>query len=176
MLLVGAVVGAVVARSLRPVADPAGSADVTATSAPADDRVTVTTEPMVVPTAPPFPAGCTAPTLAGPDVDGDGCPEAVTLTDRVATVGTASVELGQDGDLVTLADPDCDGVVTPILYRPSTGEVFVFPRWSLAEPMQVDATALVPGGRSIAATGGQCGPVTVTDADGAETIVAGPGT
>ena len=96
---------------------------------------------------------------------------AVTLDGRVATVGTIEVELGQEGDLVVVADPDCDGVATPVLLRPATGEVFVFDRWSLDEPIEVPATVTVPDAVTIAEPTDPCGAVTVTDADGAALTV-----
>jgi len=34
--------------------------------------------------------------------------------------------LGRDGDVAMLGDWDCDGRATPALYRPATGEVFLF--------------------------------------------------
>ncbi len=175
VLVIGAILGVVVARAVDPFSSDPTSAvdDQSLGTTPISDSTPDTSAD--VPTPPTFPAKCDVPPLPGPDLDGDGCPEPVTLADRVATVGTVSVELGQDGDLVTLADPDCDGVVTPVVYRPSSGEVFVFSQWSLDQPSEVPSTAVVPDGRSISTRAGQCGAVTVTTADGAETVVAGPG-
>ena len=173
VLVIGAVLGVVIARAVRPF-----GGDDTSSTDQSLSTTTAATSPetsATLPTPPTFPARCDVPALPGPDLDGDGCPEPVTLADRTATVGTISVELGRDGDLVTLADTDCDGVVTPVVYRPSTGEVFVFPRWSLDQPFEINATAVVPDGRSISTRAGRCGPVTVTTADGTETVVAGPG-
>ncbi len=175
VLVIGAVLGVVVARAVRPFGgDPSSVVDGQSpgTTASSDSSTDTT---VAVPVPPTFPARCDVPALPGPDLDGDGCPEPITLTDRTATVGAIAVELGRDGDLVTLADPDCDGVMTPVVYRPSSGEVFVFPRWSLDQPSEVQSTAVVPDGRSISARGGRCGPVVVTTADGTETVVAGPG-
>lgn len=106
----------------------------------------------------------------GPDVDGDGCPEAVVLEDRTATVGTVTVEVGQDGDLVALGDWSCTGIATPAVLRPGTGEVFVFTGWSLDEPVEVDAAAVVPGATGIAAGPGECPSPVVATPDGTRTL------
>jgi len=117
-----------------------------------------------------WPASCDLPSPAGPDVDGDGCPEPVELDGRTATVGTVTVALGQEGDAVALGDWDCDGTATPALLRPETGEVFVFPRWSLDEPLEVPSTAVVPDATQIRAGEGDCPPLLVSGSDGERTI------
>jgi hypothetical protein len=47
--------------------------------------------------------------------------------------GVAHYGLGQPGDEVELGDWDCDGVVTPLLRRPSTGEAWRYDGWPTAE-------------------------------------------
>lgn len=117
-------------------------------------------------TPPTWPDRCDLPDPTGPDVDGDGCPEAIELDGRTAVVGPASVTLGEDGDLVALGDWDCDGVATPGLLRPDTGEVFLFPRWSFEEVLEVDATEVVPGATSLRAAPGACPALLVGTPDG----------
>lgn len=179
VLAVGVVGGIAGARAVRPLgSDPVSAADPVADPAPADptdgdetsDAPTPpsTTEAPAVP--PPWPAGCELPDPAGPDVDGDGCPEAVELDGRSARVGTVTVELGQDGDVVALGDWTCAGVATPALLRPSTGEVFVFPEWSLDEPLEVDAVTVVPGATDITAGPGACPAPVVATPDGERTV------
>lgn len=174
VLAIGVVGGVAGARAVRPLgSDPVAAAD---TTAPATDvEATTTTRPPAAPTTtttPParWPEGCELPVPTGPDVDGDGCPEAVVLEDRTATVGTVTVEVGQDGDLVALGDWSCTGIATPAVLRPGTGEVFVFTGWSLDEPVEVDAAAVVPGATGIAAGPGECPSPVVATPDGTRTL------
>lgn len=98
------------------------------------DPVTTVTTPATTVTAPvttvtaPAPCGDPAPTddhvLA--DLDGDGCSEALTLTDGVLTTPAGTYRLGRPGDMLVAGDWDGDGVWTPGLYRPATGEAFLF--------------------------------------------------
>jgi hypothetical protein len=119
-----------------------------------------------------YPSGCSVPDVPGPDVDGDTCPEPIELQERTATVGTVRIELGEPGDVVAVADSDCDGVATPVVLRPTTGEVFVFPRWSLREPIEVEAATVVPGGDALDVVDGTCPSVVVTG-DGVRQVVTG---
>jgi tRNA A-37 threonylcarbamoyl transferase component Bud32 len=179
VLAVGVVGGIAGARAVRPLgSDPVSAADPATDAAPAGtaddgDRSAApaaphTTEAPAVPPA--WPAGCDVPEPTGPDVDGDGCPEAIDLEGRSARVGTVAIELGQDGDIVTLADWTCAGVATPALLRPTTGEVFVFPEWSLDEPLEVDALTLVVGATDITAGPGRCPSPVVTTPEGEHTV------
>ena len=170
VLVIGAVAGAVIAQAVRPF----GSAEVAsspATVAPpttSDDTQDDDADPPT--TTPP---GCPVPDVAGPDVNGDDCPDPVQLDDRVATVGTVRVELGRPGDAVVVADSDCDGVATPAVLRPDTGEVFLFSTWELDEPTEVGPATVVPGASEIRTTGGACPEVVVTGAEGLREVVAG---
>lgn len=77
---------------------------------------------------PPPPCGgvAAAPTEVLADLDGDGCSEVMGLADGVLTTATASYRLGRDGDVLVAGDWDGDGTWTPGLYRPATGEAFLF--------------------------------------------------
>jgi len=64
------------------------------------------------------------------DLDGDGCPDesswdGLLLVTRLSTDPgrRRAFRVGQVGDRVVLGDWDCDGVASPALYRPDTGEV-----------------------------------------------------
>lgn len=158
VLVFGTVIGATVARSAHPFgSDPLGQLP-TPTMLPS--AATTTTEPHRVSTT------CTMPGPAGPDVDGDGCPDAVVVEGRLATIGDRHVEIGVDGDVVALGDWDCDGIDTPALLRPATGEVFVFPSWALDEPVTVDHVIVVPGALGLETTGAACPQPVVVGADG----------
>lgn len=165
-LVVGAVGGVAGARAVRPLgSDPVSASDATATAD--ESAMTVPPPTSTVPADPEaaWPAACTIPEPTGPDVDGDGCPEAITLDGRSATVGSVTVELGQDGDVVALGDWHCAGIATPALLRPSTGEVFVFPEWSLDEVVEVRAVGAFPGATDITTGPGECpAPVLATPA------------
>ncbi len=61
-------------------------------------------------------------------------------------VGGARFHLGRDGDQVVLGDWDDDGVTSPALLRPSTGEVFVFEQWpSPSHPLTNPPVTVVAG-------------------------------
>jgi hypothetical protein len=68
------------------------------------------------------------------DLDRDGCAESVRW---ISSRGEMTVDghppstwfLGRPGDQLVLGDWDCDGLVTPGLHRPSTGESFRFDDW-----------------------------------------------
>jgi hypothetical protein len=75
------------------------------------------------------------------DVDGDGCPDAVSVTGNVVawnglrfSVGPPRSPAGDGdgdahGDVVLVGDWDCDGVATVAVWRPAAGVVFVFEGW-----------------------------------------------
>ncbi len=101
----------------------------------------------------PAPAGCspTSPT-AGPDLDGDGCPDSVEIDGTRVTVAGVSFEVGEQGDRVEVADWNCDGQPTAAIVRPGTGEIVVFSRWVAAEePVTVTPATVVPGAVSLVA-------------------------
>lgn len=175
VLIVGAVAGSVIARAVDPFGadSAAASADATATTTTvADADADADADAGGGPTdPPPPPVGCDPVDLPGPAGD-DGCPLPITLDDRTATVGDVAVELGQEGDLVVVVDSDCDGIATPVLLRPATGEVFDFPGWSLDEAIEIVATTVVADGVSIDASDDPCPQVLVTGQDGSTTVVA----
>ena len=165
VLALGAVAGSIVARAV----DPFGAGTASADESPAVTTVPDDAAPRTPPTQPP---GCDSPALAGPDADGDGCLDSIALEGRTATVGNIEIELGDQGDLVVLADSNCDGIATPVLLRPDTGEVFVFEAWALDDPVEVEAALAVPGAASIEASDDPCPTVSVIDDDGVDHVVA----
>lgn len=177
VLIGGIVAGSAIARAVKPfgATETADQASLTADADGGSDEQDPSTSSIPTTsraTPPPVPDGCAAPPFPGPDVDDDGCPDPVTLDGRVAQVGSVRVELGDAGDLVALGDPDCDGVATPALLRPSTGEVFVFRTWSLSDPIEAEATTVVVGADAISSPG-PCRPFVVTDAGGGRTQIDG---
>jgi hypothetical protein len=171
VLAIGVVGGVAGARAVRPLgSDPVSATDATTTTTTASGQTTSSTSTTAAPAAGPWPDRCTLPEPVGPDVDGDGCPDEVVLDGRTAQIGTVAVELGQDGDLVALGDWRCDGIATPALLRPDTGEVFVFPEWRLDEPVEVEALATVPGATAITASSGECPSPVLSTPDGSRTV------
>lgn len=174
VLAVGLVGGVAGARAVRPLgSDPVSAADLAPTSQVPDattsaptgaDRGSGSAAPVT------WPERCEVPEPTGPDVDGDGCPEPVALDGRTARVGTVTVEIGQDGDVVALGDWACAGIATPAVLRPSTGEVFVFTEWSLDDPVEIEAVSVVAAATDIAAGPGDCPSPVVDTPDGARTV------
>lgn len=163
LVVVGVVLGSIIARAV----DPFGADSASASGGP-DAATTPTAAETSQPSPPPLPEDCAGVPLPGPDVDDDGCPEEITLDGRVARVGDVEVELGQEGDLVSFADTDCDGIVTPVLLRPDTGEIFAFPEWSLREPLEVSALGVVDDAVDIGRGPEPCSPAVVTDGSGTD--------
>ncbi len=98
-------------------------------------------------------------TITDLDINADGCFEHV----RIGTFGTAAQPaiatdthrwlVGQPGDTVIVGDWSCDGIATPAIVRPSSGEVFFFAVWPYTSPAaQPTFKAHVPTGASAAAS------------------------
>lgn len=88
-------------------------------------------------------------------------------------VGGVRYRLGQPGDEVLIDDWDCDGSATPALLRPSTGEVFVFPRWITEGEQRVAAVLTVAGASDLvsAAPDGGCPTLSVRTRHGSRVPV-----
>lgn len=72
---------------------------------------------------------------ARPSMAGTPAPDAsrvVAGSQPVVEHGGHRYGLGRGGDVALVGDWDCDGAPTPALYRPSTGEAFVFGAWATA--------------------------------------------
>lgn len=108
--------------------------------------------PEVVTLAATRPAGAGCEPVGSPlraDLDGDGCDTAVSWRGNVAEAAGVRYHLGRPGDVLLLGDWDCDRRDTPALYRPVTGQVFIFPAWADQGP----ALAGTDAGRHPAAGG-----------------------
>ena len=99
--------------------------------------------------------GVTSPSgdvLVG-DTDGDGCDEAVVREGNMLVRDEVRYALGEGGDVPVLGDWDCDGVDTPGVVRPSTGQAFLFDGWAAdGEELPAVKTVAAPGGE-LPATG-----------------------
>jgi hypothetical protein len=107
------------------------------------------------------------------DLDGSGCTTVVVWSATLAEArvpqpdGEARYLLGRPGDAMLLGDWDCDGTDTPALYRPSTGEVFLFDGWAGGElPVSSDRP------RQTRTAGGAA---TVTSDDGCDRVEVAEG-
>jgi hypothetical protein len=118
-------------------------------------------------------AGCVAVPAPAADVDGDGCPEALAVEGHAVSAGEARWTLGEPGDLVAIGDWDCDGVASPALLRPATGDVFVFPTWAPeGAPATVVAVRSVAGAAALRAEPAPDGcDALVVDVTGGEPVV-----
>lgn len=118
---------------------------------------------------PPVPTGRAA------DVDGDGCEEPIQVSAGVVEVAGDRWQIGEPTDLAVVADWDCDGAATPVVIRPATGEVWLFPTWAgptegvvghavgrVRDP--VDASA-------VDADGDGCPELAVIDVNGVEQVL-----
>lgn len=76
-----------------------------------------------------------------------------------------SFRIGQPGDVLLLGDWDCDGSRTAALYRPSTGEVFIFDTWPSDGPLSSGWPE---------PSGVRHGLATVSDRSGCDRVVVSP--
>jgi hypothetical protein len=87
--------------------------------------------------------------------------ELTVVTDE----GPVRYRIGAPGDALVVGDWDCDGVETPGLYRPATGETFLFDDWARDEAVSATpGPVLEPGGDAAVRTEGGCDHVAVSDA------------
>jgi hypothetical protein len=98
---------------------------------------------------PPVPQG--GAVLVG-DVDGDGCDTAALWDGKVLLVEVEPdqparrYQVGKPGDQLFLGDWDCDGTDTLGLYRPRTGERFLFGSWPVGTPLAAESVPGAPTG------------------------------
>lgn len=116
--------------------------------------------------APPCPAvGSTTP-----DLDRDGCGDAILVDGHELTVDGTTLRAGRTGDRVAVAPLHCGGEPVVVLLRPSTGEVFAFD--DLPSPDRPTPAVLVdtvPGAVAIdTGVTGRCSRAAVRRADGVE--------
>ena len=117
--------------------------------------------------------GVTTTSIRPPDdpprCPGQDCPTDGEIVGNLIRRGDHWFEAGRSGDHVSLGDWDCDGVDTPAVVRPSTGEVFVFDHWATPrKPTTVAPVAVVPKAMSLetVTTASGCAPPRVRLADG----------
>lgn len=148
------------------------------------DRIDVDSAPAPTPTtssnpAAPTPLSCPRDTVEAAAVGLPvACRDQMTVSDRRIEVGGTVVELGDDGDLVALADVACDGRLDAVLLRAGTGEVFVFDGWARRDqPLDGRLLDRVADATAISANeDGGCPAIVLTLADGTTTELesAGP--
>lgn len=113
------------------------------------------------------------------DVDGDGCDDGATIEGGVVAVANRRYAVGLPSDSVTLGDWNCDGTATAAVYRPDTGDVFVFGDWpnEAGGEVTVEPTARVVGGHRLvrADVAGPCPELIVEMTTGERRTVEVPG-
>jgi hypothetical protein len=122
----------------------------------------------------PAPAAALAPATSAPTTTSTVAPSpAVRVSGNVVERGGERWTVGRPGDLVVVGDWDCDGLGTPAVLRPSTGEVWLFPRWSAGgAPEAGRSAATVAGATGIRVRrAAACDRLVVTSADGQSTTV-----
>lgn len=102
----------------------------------------------------------------------EAAPERRTATpvaDAVVRHGGVRYRVGEPGDHLLVEDWDCDGLATPALLRPATGEVFVFPRWIERGVSVIGPVAAVDRAEALVSDGGRddCPALAVRTRDGA---------
>ena len=80
------------------------------------------------------------------DLDGDGCPESVSVSGTTVTVDGVRYTLGRPGDVVVFGTWRPGDVPSPAVLRPRTGAVFVFHGWpGPRHDLTAHPAAVVPG-------------------------------
>jgi hypothetical protein len=167
---------------LRPAPGPSTSlaapgSSTTGPAAVAPSTTTTATTTVTAATAGPVGPGCEAAAAPAADPDGDGCPSTVLIGDAVVEVDGVRYGVGRPGDLLAVADWDCDGLATVALVHRGSGEVFLFDGWATGGA-EASATSLgtVPGAEAVEAVDAGagvdgCRRLVVIDADGDRTEV-----
>lgn len=153
------------APSPRVAPAPAASTTLAPSSAVPDPDLLPTTATA---TSPP------APCVPSPEVSGAAGCAPVAIDGTSVVVGERRYEVGEPGDLVVAGDWDCDGVATPALLRPATGEVFAFSSWAVTGDVVVRAVDQVAGASRLVVEAGRdgCATLVVKRVDGGRTRVA----
>jgi hypothetical protein len=121
--------------------------------------------------------------VAAPSDESEPAPPTTASPGPVAVQGAVlqaegrRYRVGQAGDEVLVDDWDCDGTPTPALLRPSTGEVYLFPRWIESATLAVEPIATVPGAAALVSEplGDGCADLAVRRRDGAVVPVSEAG-
>ena len=107
-----------------------------------------------------------APTLAATPTTAPATrwsPTTAELT-VVTEDGPVRYRVGAPGDALVIGDWDCDGIDTPGLYRPTTGETFLFDDWAHDEALAATpGPVLEPGGDVRVRREAGCDHVAVAD-------------
>jgi hypothetical protein len=100
------------------------------------------------------------------DVGGVGCSVPLRLEDGLLTLPTGTYAIGEDGDVLIAGDWTGDGRWTPGLYRPRTGDVFLFDSVPDGDTLTSrPAVRAAAGGRPTVIAGEAGHVVQVVDAD-----------
>lgn len=166
------IVGAVAALAVAPLGVVVGLALATADGHPDHTAPRSVPARRAVTTAPT--SRCPPRLPSGPGSDPSGCPGPVQVDGNTVRTADLAFRVGRPGDVVVVADADCDGASTATALRPATGETFDFPLWAGEDrPATGTLTTVVAGAVSLRPPPGRCGPVRVVLADGTERDLGG---
>jgi hypothetical protein len=87
----------------------------------------------------------------GPDLDGDGCPEAIRLGHGWLEVDGQRYRVGRPGNALAIGDWDGDGRATVALLQRGTGQVWRFARWDPDAAVTAEPAGGYPGAIDLAA-------------------------
>ena len=126
--------------------------------------------PVVDPTRPQCNARPAASLVV--DTDGDGCGDAVELTDASVRINGETFTVGNGGDKLALGRWTCTDQYTLGLLRPSTGQIYVFKTWpERGQDALPQAISQVDNATAIAAASfGNCDRIAVTTSGRTVTI------
>ena len=112
------------------------------------------------------------------DVDGDGCPDAVSMQDGVVLAGTRRWLVGTAADTAAVGDWWCTGQRSLAVLDLDTGNVFAFAGWANpGHEVPAPLVGEVAGGRSLRAAdvdGDGCNELIVERASGSPGVLHVP--
>lgn len=88
---------------------------------------------------------------AGPDLDGDGCPEDLRLGQGWIEVDGRRYRVGRPGNALAVGDWDGDGLATVALLQRGTGQVWRFAPWEPDAAITAEPAGDFPGAVDLAA-------------------------
>ena len=112
------------------------------------------------------PPTCDATAQGEFDIDGDGCPDALTIARGVIVSDHGRWSVAAEGDHVSVGDWNCDGTATPAVVVADSGAVYFFSGWSTATEQVFAQAVAVVGPTSAAAAASQCGTLHAFTGDG----------
>jgi hypothetical protein len=166
LLLAGGAMALVGGSPAPPASPPPPDAESPAPSAPPPDRPpppppAPTEEPREPPAPPPE------------EVDEDPHDPQVAVEGQVLVAGAERWQVGGPADVVVVGRWGCQAAPSPVLLRPESGGIWVFPPPGPDDQVPGQPVAVVPGatGLTVVEDGDGCDALEVATADGARTVL-----